>query len=130
MEYGKIHFNNPLVVPHNNNIGWKKDVSRDVRGQGRASLSLAIKRKGHDGVIAMGDDGEPQEIVNLRGIKEVVQPFPQKIEYYPETRKRLPGGRRQFPPGTLTISPSRVEAARSGSIRTRPSSRRGSRSRR
>lgn len=73
-EYGKITFNNPLVLDFKNtgHGGWKTDLSNRFGGKKKKALSNAIKKAGYDAVVTIDESGNIREIVNLNGKKEVV----------------------------------------------------------
>lgn len=73
-EYGKITFNNPLVLDFKTtgHGGWKTDLSNRFGGKKKKSLSNAIKKAGYDAVVTVDESGNIREIVNLNGKKEAV----------------------------------------------------------
>lgn len=73
-EYGKITFNNPLVLDFKTtgHGGWKTDLSNLFGGKKKKALSNAIKKAGYDAVVTIDESGNIREIVNLNGKKEVV----------------------------------------------------------
>ena len=73
--YGKIHFDNPLVLEYKSSgeNGWKKDLSNMFGGKTGDKLSKAIKDAGFDAVVTYEDyrgDRNWVEIVNIGGIKQ------------------------------------------------------------
>ena len=70
-EYGKITFNNPLVLEHidTTSNGWKKTLSEMFGGKTGKSLSNAVKKAGYDGIITHDSYGY-SEAVNINGIKK------------------------------------------------------------
>ena len=72
--YEEVTFKNPLVVPlntggPNNRIydenSWKMNLSREFGGKKGQSLSNAVARAGHDGIVTVDKYGT-SEIVDLR----------------------------------------------------------------
>lgn len=73
-EYGKIHFNKPLILEHKStdDKGWKRDLSNMYGGKTGKALSSAIKKDGYDAVMTWEKrkgKREWSEIVNLTGRK-------------------------------------------------------------
>ena len=73
-EYGKIHFNKPLILEHKStdDKGWKKDLSDKYGGKTGRALSNAIKKDGYDAIMTYEmykGRKEWSEIVNLLGKK-------------------------------------------------------------
>ena len=69
-ESGEVHFKNPLVIRSDDNdptVGWKKRLQAHYNKKGR-SLSKAIIKHGHDGIITVNKYG-PSETVNLQTFK-------------------------------------------------------------
>lgn len=70
----KVTFRNPLVVPLNTggkgeiygDDSWKMNLSREFNNKKGSSLSNAIAKAGHDGIVTVDGRGNTSEIIDLR----------------------------------------------------------------
>ena len=72
-EYGRIKFNNPLVLEHKTtgHGGWKTDLSVMFSGKTGKRLTDAIRQAGYDGIVTWDETGT-SETVNITGEKTVL----------------------------------------------------------